>query len=127
MINFPTHRVFIELVSPSSIGLPLKPFHGLPQEMIEALFPYVLYNHAEDQHNLTQSTQTHSGQFTCKPQRDGLVAEPKLAILKEPCNFEKALAVYPDLYEAFRAYRARHSMFVAGLWKQLIHHENQER
>jgi hypothetical protein len=69
-------------------------------------------------------------QITCKPGKGGhnsRILDNKNRILTEPCNFDKAIVVCPDIYIAFRRYRAQHSMFVAMAWGEPLTPPYQDR
>jgi hypothetical protein len=107
----------MEHFSTAKMKSPLIRFHNLPQEILDIIFSYMLHNSADP-----ESTQTHSAQFTCKPnlpKQLGVIIPHELGkVLCEPCNFEKVFEAYPEIYEAFRAFRAQHFMFFVMVWQK---------
>jgi integrase len=96
-------------------------FDGLPLELIEAVFHYILYNTAVE-HRLTLqqfgtgprpvvTTVLPIPEFTYKPFVRDLQADEVRELLTQINNFEIAVQDRPRVLEAFRRYKARNSMF----------------
>jgi hypothetical protein len=92
------------------------PLQSLPTEIVSALYPYILSNFAEEVHRSTQNTSTHSAELTCRPRGwRGISEEGSLALIR-PCSFEKAMEAVFWIWEDYRKYRIRNSMFVTMFW-----------